>query len=273
MIANIAPQSWLIHALTDSRSLGYLMVIIISAMLLLILVRAMRRLPAAPRHGGESGVATIEFALVLPIFLFLILLLTQTTLAMTGNLFVNYAAFAATRSAIVNIPSGNPNVVAPYPGEAKYDAVHVAAALACVPISGRGEEGSTPADAIVAGLTEHYQSYGRSAPVWIDRLIAPRVRYALANTDIAILRIVDITAYEVELEEVESTVRFGPREPITVRVEHRFALSIPYVWRIFSDDRDDRAVTLRAQYTLTNEGVVDALPPPPRLPRADTIAS
>ena len=67
--------------------------------------------------GPSQGTATIEFALVMPIMLFLILLLAQTTFVMAGNLFVHYAAFAATRSAIVYIPADygpeeDPNVPA-----------------------------------------------------------------------------------------------------------------------------------------------------------------
>ena len=50
--------------------------------------------------AAEGGTATLEFCMVIPIVLFLILLLVQSTLLMVGNQFVHYAAFAATRSAV-----------------------------------------------------------------------------------------------------------------------------------------------------------------------------
>jgi hypothetical protein len=48
---------------------------------------------------------------------------------------------------------------------------------------------------------------------------------------------------------------------------------VPYISAIFADGRLDtsrggnRYSLVAAQYTLTNEGIVDWLPPPPGLPR------
>ena len=54
--------------------------------------------------NGQSGVAMLEFAMVLPIGLILVLLMIQSSLLMVGNLCVNYAAYCAARSAIVTVP-------------------------------------------------------------------------------------------------------------------------------------------------------------------------
>ena len=52
----------------------------------------------------DRGTVTIELVLVIPVVLFFSLLLVQVMLLMTANHFVHYAAYAAVRSAIVQIP-------------------------------------------------------------------------------------------------------------------------------------------------------------------------
>jgi hypothetical protein len=222
-----------------------------------------------------TATATLEFALVVPIMLFLMLVLAQTTLVMTGNLFVHYSAFAATRSAIVIIPSVTDeepaNYIIPERGRRKFDAIHAAAAIALIPVSGRSSESGAPADAIVDGLVEHYIAYDRQTPRWVQVLIADRVRYAVANTDVQVLRTIVSNSHDVQLrDKIEDDRPFGPREAVSVRVEHSFRLSIPVVWPIYSDeDVDGPYSTVRAHYTLTNEGVENALPPRPDVPRID----
>ena len=61
-----------------------------------------------------------------------------------------------------------------------------------------------------------------------------------------------------------------PKDPITVRVDHKLHLGVPYVNRLFrdSDSPDDhRYVTVSASATLTNEGILDRFPEEPDLPR------
>lgn len=282
MVMNLAVHDWLMQALRSDLTLrcaaiaGGCLVVLIG--LTLIMRRASRGARRARSLVGEqSGTAVLEFALVVPIMIFLMLVLAQTTLVMTGNLFVHYSAFAATRSAIVVIPAATseepPNYMTPQDGYEKFDAIHTAAATALVPVSGRLRSGSGPASAVVDGLVEHYDSYGRDTPVWVQNLIADRVRYAVANTDVQVLRTVVRNAQEVQLrDKIEDDLPFGPREAISVRVEHGFNLSIPVVWPIFDDDNREPVSTIDALYTLTNEGVEVSLPQPPSergIPRVD----
>jgi len=235
-------------------------------------------LRCALRH--ESGTATVEFCMVFPIIMFLVLILVQVTLLMVGIQFVNYAAFAATRSAIVYIPDDysadgeKPNVINPVQGSPKYDAIRASAYLALVPVSGRLKDSSEPlrADAFVAALHDHFASYGQDSPKWIDTLAADRLRYAAANTTVQVMQTVvddqDVDYFPITPDE---EYEFGPREAITVRVTHRLNLSVPYVRGIFDDgelpDGRGKYTEVSAQYTLTNEGVNPDLPDPPEVPR------
>ena len=226
----------------------------------------------------SRGTATIEFALVVPIMLFFILLLAQTTLVMAGNLFVHYAAFAATRSAVVQIPADRgavepPNVLVHEPGWPKFDAIRTAAVLALAPVGGALPGGNAPADAVTDALGQHYQDYGRATPRWVDRIFADRLHYAYdrVSTRVTVMHtFVDGIGEVRHLDTDEGGDTFGPREPITVRVEHQLNLAVPVVWTLFADDSDDgRYAVVAAQYTLTNEGVIDALPAPPGLERLE----
>jgi TadE-like protein len=233
---------------------------------------------------ADSGTATVEFCMVFPIVLFLTLMLAQATLLMVGNQFVHYAAFAATRSAIVYIPQdttgwdspgqGEPyNVIVPVNGRAKFDAIRAAAYLAVAPVCGKREDGGEDlrADEYVAGLRDHFAAYGQDAPRWIETLAAARLRYAAANTDVQVLE-TDVDDTSIEYYDIAPIgYTFGPREAITVRVEHRLNLSVPYVRAIFADGEHNNGrgkyALVSAQYTLTNEGVDPDLPDPPELPR------
>jgi hypothetical protein len=64
-----------------------------------------RRGRGAGAPGPESGASVIEFALVLPLLLTILLLVFQIALLVQAKFVVNYAAFCATRSAIVTIPA------------------------------------------------------------------------------------------------------------------------------------------------------------------------
>ena len=238
----------------------------------------MSRLSRALR--AEQGVATIEFCMVLPIVLFLVLLLVQSTLLMVGNQYVHYAAFAATRSAIVYIPQddsldGEPrNEIIPEPGFAKFDAIRAAAYLAVAPVCGRLENSSDAlqAEQYADGLRDYFGYYGKQTPRWVDTLAADRLRYAAENTEVTIL-ITDVIGDTVSFDDSSVIAHtFGPREPITVRIEHKLNLSVPYVGAIFADgdlDGGGRYALVTAQYTLTNEGVDPDLPDPPQIPRDD----
>ncbi len=228
----------------------------------------------------EGGTATVEFCMVFPIVLFLILILVQATLLMVGNQFVHYAAFAATRSAIVYIPAdmtdqggAGRNSMSLTKGTPKYDAIRASAYLAVMPVCGRLDDSNEPlrTDEFVDGLRDHFTSYGQVSPRWVDTLAADRLRYAADNTEIQIMRTV-VTNNDVVFEEVLSgDDAFGPREAITVRIEHKLNLSVPYVRGIFADDDHPNGrgkyALVTAHYTLTNEGVDPDLPDRPQVDR------
>lgn len=235
------------------------------------------------RHtlSDESGTATVEFCLAFPIVLFLCLILVQSTLLMVGNQFVHYAAFAATRSAIVYIPQDRPgegeprNTIIPEKGRAKYDAIRAAAYLAVAPVCGKLGESTEDINVAeyVAGLRSYYTANGQDVPRWVQTLAADRLRYAAENTDVQIMETVQ-TDDGVEFYDIAGAFdyyNFGPREAVTVRVEHRLNLSVPYVRSFFADGELDggrgKYALVSAHYTLTNEGVNPELPGPPELPR------
>src|SRR5690606_37869617 len=118
---NHASNDPMLNALTSSTMLAAWAIAGGCVVGLFLVGRILRNLH--PRRGADTltasnpqrfqaGTATMEFALVFPIFLFFILTLVQTSLLMVGNLYVHYAAFASVRSAIVQVPR-NP-VVDPY---------------------------------------------------------------------------------------------------------------------------------------------------------------
>ena len=273
-------ESWWHQAMTSGLSIGCLAVCIGCLAAISLGIRAIVRLGRPHRQScrQSQGTATIEFALVMPVMLFLIMLLAQTTFVMAGNLFVHYAAFAATRSAIVYIPADYgpdeaPNVLLHEPGSVKFDAIRAAAAIALAPAAGPMPHGNAPAEEITTALEQYYEAYGRSPPRWTETLIANRFRYAYdqIRTRVTVMHtFVDDEGVVVHADTDEAGEQFGPTEPVTVRVEHQLNLSVPIVWTLFADDTDDGAYTMvAAQYTMINEGVVDALPPTPSLPRYD----
>jgi uncharacterized Tic20 family protein len=243
----------------------------IGGLILWTLYRLGRR-PRRPLWVDSDGTGTIEFALLLPVLLFVVLILAQVTFLMGGNLFVHYASFAGARAAIVQIPQNEPGEPANYidasAGSTKFDAVRRAVVYALVPVAGEATGGSgLPTSSVVQGLKAWYEAYGDEAPQWIDTRIAKRIDYAALNTEITIERPRIIDEQTVEFEPCSA---FEPRDPVTVRVDHRLNLNIPYVRQIFADGGDaqtGRYTNIMARATLSNEGLRDDLPPTPELPR------
>ncbi len=281
----------------NKLSLTYAVIWVVCVIALLLGIRVIAqlrkkekaRIPVKTKDyitDGQSAVVTIEFALVFPILLFMMLLLTQTTLLMGGNLFVHYAAFAATRSAIVQIPTNYTNQKYNQLGEQanvythtqenpKYDAIHRAAVIAVLPISGQSNQSltSAPAQQLVTAFSHYFAGYGYTEPNWVESLIAERLQYAVEHTLITLYR-TEVVGDVVEFQPVTGISEvFEPREPITVQVTHNFNLSIPWAHLIFedSDSRMDDTTppytVISAAYTLTNEGISDIMPPLPNIPR------
>lgn len=265
---------------------------LITLAVLFLLAWGVARLSGArPRLGRlaelhrcqAGGVQSLSFVITLPVFLIILLFIVQVSQLMIGLITVNYAAYAAARSASVWIPawvddqyleptSLNPdgsidernsqNRLPPYmispdqpltldyqsvrkSGSAKLDEIFHAAALACVPIAPSRDLNST--DQSVLGATRADESminlYSQLAPpAGSNPRLAPRLRnklaYSLQNT------IVHLT-FRDRNSGHDPTADRGPtynpaddpnpaypwvphevgwQDPVTVEVEHHFAL-------------------------------------------------
>jgi hypothetical protein len=211
--------------------------------------------------------------LIIPMLLFCTLTLAQTTLLMGGNVFVHYAAFAATRSAITTLPmdsaaSGEYRNYMLLPGGWKAEHIRQAAVFALLPAAGRDSDSqSLAAQKLIDGFKSYYQALNQSPPKWIDGFLAQRLAYADRHTGITFSRIVTESENDLLWTPLEEGLyQFGPREPISVQVEHQLHLSVPYVWPIFADSLSARSTLVKAFYTLNNEGIDTELPPTPRQP-------
>ncbi len=277
--------AWLSSGLSNPLGLFCLLAMATSAILVAFSGVALHR--ARPKHPplakrfielftGDGGTATMEFALVCPVLLFFSLLLAQTTLMMSANLFVNYSAFMAARSAIVQIPIDkteegyeSANQFSNSPSSPKYIAIQRAAAMSLVPVAGRSTESEGSSAQLAAGMTRYYQTYGKDPAAWVEKQLNEKAAYALKNTDITVYQ--TIPEYNgVELKELPGEgFTFGPKDPITVKVEHKFSLAFPYIGAIFANGRLSESSggglysKIAATCTLTNEGIIDAMPEVP----------
>jgi len=211
---------------------------------------------------AEAGGAMIEFAMVLPFALMFSLLMLQSSLLMAGNLAVNYAAYCAARSAIVEIPdgrdAGEPHNYADVPGlSGKHERIRRAAVWAVMPFS-RSADTATPLDGGVLrdGLESFFDDYGRAVPGWIRSYVDRKLAYADEHTF-------------VELDPPRSGDLYDEHEDIRVRVRHTLYLSVPYAgWLLASmasaggDEMvhlgsGEYGIVVNADCVLSNEGVRD----------------
>ena len=128
------PNDWWWAPLTSPAGLVLLSLSLVCLLLIVFMLVRMRHIGSARRAAvtmrqrlaGDSGVAMVEFALVTPFLMFISLLLIQSMLVFTGLFYVQYAAFAGARSAIVQIPSvaqEPSNYIMPTRGSEKFDAI------------------------------------------------------------------------------------------------------------------------------------------------------
>jgi hypothetical protein len=290
-------QDWWWSTLTSGPALWLLGCAVMCLVILLWLgvrLRAVsahvRKVPIRERLADDSGVAMIEFVLVTPILLFVTLLLVQTMLVFTGLFYVQYAAYAAARTAIVVIPSDldlPPNDMDLYGDKAGL--IGASSALALMPVSGReSSTDNTSLDVgplLEQGFASMYNALGKSQPPWVNEMLAQRFYYAANHTEIEMHRVYPGDGPQtVRLEGVEGYTTFGPKDAIAVTVHHEFALTVPLASRVFSAvgesgsyspaGRDSDSPGPPGQWTkissraiLTNEGIDRRLPEAPDVPR------
>ncbi|MEM1212085.1 MAG: TadE/TadG family type IV pilus assembly protein [Planctomycetota bacterium] len=229
---------------------------------------------------GDNGTATIETVMVLPVLTAVVLLIIQLMLLMVGNLFVHYAAHAATRAAIVQVPrdltatgGSEANAILPAYGAAKFDAIHAAAALALVPVSGKDGGTSAEATAFVDGLYDYYEQAEVEPPVWLDTLAGQRLDYARRHTVCHLLFATNPQQSVFERVGPALGHTYAPYHAIGVEVEHRLNITIPYMGVFFADgthntDTGDTPYTdVSARSVMPNQGLPTELPPAPSIPR------
>ncbi|MEM9420263.1 MAG: hypothetical protein AAGA25_14585 [Planctomycetota bacterium] len=288
-VLGLAP--WWSSALGSDLGVRCAVIVAVGVVLLAVALRAAwvlwwarpvaaKRSTMRQRLAGESGTATVEFVMVFVPALGISLILLQTMLMFSGNLFVHYAAFVATRSAIVEAPRGELGGGGYLADEndPAFDQAQRAAAFALAPVSGReGSGGGGDAIAFEAGLQAYFTSYGEDAPAWVDRLAAERLAYALDHTTLELYETRVSDRGEVVLDKQTGSsgnrIDFGPKDPVTVGVSHRLHLSIPYASALFADGTHQTVAgqtaysIVTATSTMTLEGYDVNLPELPEVER------
>lgn len=289
-----AVTNWLGPALRDPSFRFWAGLFAVLVVGLALVGRMLRRL--APHRPARSrrprwawlgwsdethGVAMLEFALVFPILLFLILLLAQVTFLMTGSLFVHYAGYAAARTAATVIPldltTEPTNVINPQSGSAKFDLIQRAAALAVLPAAGRATSGTVSTEALVSAVSRYFTDQNQAVPAWVTNgVLADKYRYAMTHTSVTLYTPQVQNDGSVQQVPVTGGMTLAPRDAVTVRVMHELYLGVPYVRAFFasthwptltSDDLAGRMTQVMTQMTLNLEGDPIELPPEPTQPR------
>ncbi len=220
-------------------------------------------LGAGRKLKNQDGTAIIEFALVLPFLLGMILLMAQSSLLMGGYLSVNYASFCAARAAIVQIPretnSELLNTVNDYDdpeASGKLWNIKAAAVWGVTPVSpGTLTPPSAQGQVLRDGLERFFEVNNAPVPWWVNDQLESRLSYAEENTFVSLVPPKNGNVYQ-------------EREDITVTVRYNIYLSVPYASRLLAaldsdnsiDLGDGRyALTVQVPCTLTNEGVDDKI--------------
>jgi hypothetical protein len=225
-------------------------------------IKPHQRRPILALHADERGsVQSLSFVLTVPVFIMLMMLAVQVTQLMIGEIIVNYAAFAAARSASVWIPARvetplelanwlnlrqltgdnvNYNTAMTSP---KMVQIHRAAALALLPIAPSRDLGfGDPNDAVTQAIVSAYSAYSSSYQTnsRLPQRLANKWAYALGATT------VDVSTYHRQFGTGQSGyqnepplwdsnpfsfedyyqpgVEIGWRDEVTVKVTHNFAL-------------------------------------------------
>ena len=255
---------WLPQALAGEGFIKYALITMALAAALCVTLVMMWRIGARARarRRSQEGGAIVEFALVLPFAMSLVLLLAQSSFLMVGHLCVQYSAYCAARTAIVAIPDDlarfggeAQNYVEPLPDDSvKQGRILRSAVWAVMPIScSTKDQAPASKPELLDGLDEFFTAYGESTPPWVRANLERKWQYAMEHTF-------------VELAPPVSGDLYGEAEDIQVSVRHTFYLSVPVARTIFAALDDgveldigigEYGLVMRATCTLTNEGVQD----------------
>jgi hypothetical protein len=224
--------------------------------------------------------AVLEFALLFPIALAIVLVMIQTAMLMAGNLFVHYSAFAAARAASVCVPMdlwavGEPRNVVLADGDSstKLAWIRRAAVLAVAPAcaGGADDPGARRDGTWQRRLTGFFA--GGPAPNWLSRRsLDVMVAYADAHTQVSLStpsRILpadgDDGRLDGRFDNGSPAAPYGNVEDLAVTVRHELVLPIPYANRLFGHRLAGSsglwAVQIAATHTLINQGRYDTVMP------------
>jgi len=260
-VAGARGDGWFARSLRSPLTIRAGVVCLVSVVLLYVVGGVLLHLARGRgRADGKAGTAAIEMVLLFPIALCIILVMIQSMLVVTGNIVVHYAAYAAARSAAVQVPERvsyeEPrNVVLDPENSAKFHRVRSAAVGVMTAVSAGeagagGSGGSGGAVLLQEGLDRFFASYDRATPRWVATVLAAKYEYAWDYT-------------EVTLRPPADGEKYADHEDLSVGVRHMLYLSVPYAKRIFGGEMPagdgDYATEAFATYTLTNQGVEDEI--------------
>ena len=225
--------------------------------------------PQAARESlvaGENGRSAIEFLLLLPIVLSILLLILETALMVQAKFVVNYAAFCAVRSAIVWIPADAPggearnHIERTNPNSDKMQKIWRSAAFACVSISPHFSSSLVDRTGISDASDDQKEAVERIAaffPSDGDGNVADSFKNRLAYGFDSANTKIEIVAESGSHDQ--NAGDYGDHDPVTVRVTHRFYLGIPLANRLMGTSfavgpGSGFYYPITEQYTLLNEG-------------------
>ncbi len=211
------------------------------------------------RAAPQRGAVMLEFVLIVPVALWLVMVMAQSTLVLGGNLCVHYAAYCGARSAIVQAPLERgdewPNYFdSSFDPEAspKLEQIRQAAVWAVMGVSRSNYERQNPSGSYLAeAIGGFLTASGKARPGWVDRYLASKFSYANDMT-------------EVELAAPVDGLTYGRHEDLRVIVRHHLYLAVPLASRLFANladgvvlDDGAYALIVEADCTLPNEGPQD----------------
>jgi len=273
LAAAVGPRyHWLAQAATSRLFLSCAALLVVCAAGLAVIAAVLWRVgrPYRTAGRGEQGVAILEFAMAFPFLLWLSLLMAQASLVMVGNVCVHYAAFCATRTAIVVIPQdygqAEPRnlILAGDDMTAKKYRVKLSAVTALAPVSCDSDEimpAGADGDAYVNGVTRFLSLQDLDKPTWADERLSRKLAYAADHTEVTI-----DPPRPREAGDVKDGY-FQDNEDVRVTVRHTFYLSVPTAAKFFryvvpggvdlEFGDGEYGTVMTASYAMPNEGVQD----------------
>ena len=225
---------WLTLPLLRSIALDLLLLAICLILLLRLVSRMVTGLRLRLALGRQAGSSVMEFVLLTPLLLTVLLVIFQLALIVQAKIVVNYAAFCAVRSAIVVLPSyvtsTVTNITEDYdeiyldnPDSPKMHTIRRAAAIACTGISPPME--FNPLLWAEIGILPNPTN---AALMWsvaaLFRGSIPGVSLDYANTMVKIT-LDDHPAEGGRFNATNYTL-------VTVRVTYRYFLTVPFAARL-----------------------------------------